>query len=76
MAGPLGNVPFATPTYLQNFRPASSLSASRFDEGYSEDTRSQTGSDTVMRTESRLGEGGMELEDDDESDAEEGNAEL
>jgi F-box and WD-40 domain protein 1/11 len=60
MAGPLGNVPFATPTYLQSFRPASSMSASRFDEGYSEDTRSQTGSDTVMRTESRLGEGGME----------------
>lgn len=36
------------------------MSASRFDEGYSEDTRSQTGSDMVMRTESRLGEGGME----------------
>jgi hypothetical protein len=30
--------------------------SSRFDEGYSEDTRSQSGSDLVMRTDSRLGE--------------------
>ena len=36
------------------------MSASRFDEGYSEDTRSQTGSDMVVRNESRLGEGVME----------------
>lgn len=61
MAGPLGSTtPFAAPAYLQSFRPASSMSASRFDEGYSEDTRSQTGSDMVVRTDSRLGEGGME----------------
>ncbi|KAF1977468.1 F-box/WD repeat-containing protein 7 [Bimuria novae-zelandiae CBS 107.79] len=63
MAGPLGTTsPFATPAYLQSFRPASSMSANRFDEGYSEDTRSQAGSDLVIRTESRSGEGGMEPE--------------
>ncbi|KAJ4295276.1 hypothetical protein N0V90_007287 [Kalmusia sp. IMI 367209] len=60
MAGPVGTTPFPAPAYLQSFRPASSMSASRFDEGYSEDTRSQTGSDMVMRADSRLGEGGME----------------
>ncbi|KAF2178291.1 WD40 repeat-like protein [Zopfia rhizophila CBS 207.26] len=60
MAGPLTNnttAQFAGPPYLQAFRPASSMSANRFDEGYSEDTRSQSGSDMVMRTDSRLGEG-------------------
>ena len=31
--------------------------AFKLDEGYSEDTRSQSGSDTIMRTDSRLGEG-------------------
>ncbi|KAJ4359580.1 uncharacterized protein N0V89_000135 [Didymosphaeria variabile] len=36
------------------------MSASRFDEGYSEDTRSQTGSDMVMRTDSQLGAGGID----------------
>ncbi|KAL5440590.1 hypothetical protein PMIN07_011245, partial [Paraphaeosphaeria minitans] len=61
MAGPLGSTtPFAAPAYFQSFRPASSMSASRFDEGYSEDTRSQSGSDMVMRTDSRVGGGGME----------------
>lgn len=33
------------------------MSSNRFDEGYSEDTRSQSGSDMVMRTDSRLGDG-------------------
>lgn len=58
MAGPLSNSapPFAAPPYLQAFRPASSMSANRFDEGYSEDTRSQSGSDMTMRLDSRLGE--------------------
>lgn len=50
MAGPLGNpAQFSGPPYMHPFRPASSMSANRFDEGYSEDTRSQSGSDTVMR---------------------------
>ncbi len=45
------------------YRPAASLiSANRFDEGYSEDTRSQNGSDAVMRTDMRLGEGDMETD--------------
>ncbi|PVH94319.1 WD40 repeat-like protein [Periconia macrospinosa] len=58
MAAPLNNPSaFTTPSYLQAFRPASSMNANRFDEGYSEDTRSQTGSDLVMR-----GEGGLELD--------------
>jgi len=61
MAGPLGTpTALPVPAYIQAFRPSSSMSASRFDEGYSEDTRSQTGSDTVMRVESHLGDGGME----------------
>lgn len=38
------------------------MNANRFDEGYSEDTRSQSGSDLVIRTDSRLGEDGMEQE--------------
>jgi hypothetical protein len=62
MAGPLSNnIPhFVAPPYLQAFRPGSSMSSSRFDEGYSEDTKSQTGSDMVMRTDSRMGDGAME----------------
>lgn len=36
------------------------MSANRFDEGYSEDTRSQNGSDMIMRTDTGLGEGEME----------------
>lgn len=51
---------FPTAAYLQAFRPGSSMSASRFDEGYSEDTRSQSGSDMVMRSDLRPGEGGIE----------------
>ncbi|KAF1845315.1 WD40 repeat-like protein [Cucurbitaria berberidis CBS 394.84] len=61
MAGPLGNpTPFSAPPYMHPFRPASSMSANRFDEGYSEDTRSQSGSDMVMRTDVGLGEGDLE----------------
>lgn len=61
MAGPLATTtPFAAPAYLQSLPPISSMIANRFDEGYSEETRSQTGSDMVMRTDSRIGEGGME----------------
>ncbi|KAF2020712.1 WD40 repeat-like protein [Aaosphaeria arxii CBS 175.79] len=58
MAGPFSNpgAHFSPPSYIQAFRPASSMSANRFDEGYSEDTRSQSGSDTVMRIDTRLGE--------------------
>lgn len=59
MAGPLDNpAAFTAPSYLQAFNPASSLGANRFDEGYSEDTRSQTGSDMVMRQ----GEGAIEAD--------------
>ncbi|KAF2656340.1 WD40 repeat-like protein [Lophiostoma macrostomum CBS 122681] len=47
---------FAAPPYIQAFRPAFAISSSRFDEGYSEDTRSQSGSDLAMRTDLRLGE--------------------
>lgn len=36
------------------------MSVSRFDEGYSEDTRSQNGSDLVMRSDVRLSDGDME----------------
>jgi F-box and WD-40 domain protein 1/11 len=39
---------------------ASSMSANRFDEGYSEDTRSQSGSDLVLRSDSRLMEDGIQ----------------
>jgi F-box and WD-40 domain protein 1/11 len=67
MAAPLSNnknsTPFVGPSYLQAFRPASAMGANRFDEGYSEDTRSQSGSDMVMRMELRLGEG-MGLDQD------------
>lgn len=57
MAG--NTTPFPPPSYLQAFRPASAM-ANRFDEGYSEDTRSQSGSEMLMRADSRLGESGME----------------
>ena len=51
MAGPLGTpTHFPGPPYLHPFRPAALSNANRFDEGYSEDTRSQNGSDMVMRT--------------------------
>ena len=62
MAGPLGNpaAPFSGPPYMHPFRPASSMSANRFDEGYSEDTRSQSGSDMVMRGDFRPGEDGLQ----------------
>lgn len=58
MAGELNNdtARFVAPPYLQAFRPASSMSANKIDEGYSEDTRSQSGSDLVMRLDPRLGE--------------------
>ena len=36
------------------------MSANRFDEGYSEDTRSQNGSDMVLRSDLRLSEGEVE----------------
>jgi len=39
---------------MHPFRPASALSVSRFDEGYSEDTRSQSGSDMAMRNDGHL----------------------
>jgi F-box and WD-40 domain protein 1/11 len=57
MAGLNSAPPFVGPPYLQTFRPASSMSSNRFDEGYSEDTRSQSGSDMLMRTDIRLGDG-------------------
>ena len=56
------NAAFPMPSYLQAFRPASAMNANRFDEGYSEDTRSQSGSDMLMRTDSRLGDDSMEQE--------------
>jgi F-box and WD-40 domain protein 1/11 len=63
MAGPLGSpaAQFSGPPYMHPFRPASSMSANnRFDEGYSEDTRSQSGSDMVMRSDSQLAGDGMQ----------------
>lgn len=36
------------------------MSVNRFDEGYSEDTRSQNGSDLVMRSDLRFSDGDME----------------
>ena len=60
MAGPLGSNgvgPFGGASYLPTFRPSSMNAVFKLDEGYSEDTRSQSGSDTIMRTDSRLGEG-------------------
>lgn len=54
MAGPVQpGAQFSGPPYMHPFRPASSMSANRFDEGYSEDTRSQSGSDMVMRSDLR-----------------------
>jgi F-box and WD-40 domain protein 1/11 len=46
------NAAFPMPSYLQAFRQGSAMNANRFDEGYSEDTRSQSG----------LGDDGMEQE--------------
>ncbi|KAF2750015.1 WD40 repeat-like protein [Sporormia fimetaria CBS 119925] len=40
---------FAVPSYIQAFRPASSMSFNKFDEGYSEDTKSQSESDIQSR---------------------------
>ena len=62
MAGPLGNsaAQFSGPPYMHPFRPASSMSANRFDEGYSEDTRSQSGSDMAMRSDFRLTDDAMQ----------------
>ncbi|KAF2130535.1 WD40 repeat-like protein [Dothidotthia symphoricarpi CBS 119687] len=59
MAGPPH---FSPPPYMHPFRPASAMSANRFDEGYSEDTRSQSGSDTLMRTDVRLDDAGMDTD--------------
>ncbi|KAL6707693.1 hypothetical protein ACN47E_003814 [Coniothyrium glycines] len=61
MAGSLGNPPqFSGPPYMHPFRPASAMSANRFDEGYSEETRSQNGSDMLMRGDSMLSQGEAE----------------
>lgn len=64
MAAPLGNpnIQFSGPPYMHPFRPASSMSANRFDEGYSEETRSQNESDMVMQTDVRLSDGDREPE--------------
>ncbi|KAF1923124.1 WD40 repeat-like protein [Didymella exigua CBS 183.55] len=50
MAGPLGGPPtnLSRSPYMHPFRPASIMNANRFDEGYSEDTRSQHETDMVM----------------------------
>jgi hypothetical protein len=50
MAGPVGN-PAAHPPgppYMHPFRPASSLSANKIDEGYSEDTPSHSEGDMAF----------------------------
>ncbi|KAG9188959.1 hypothetical protein G6011_05827 [Alternaria panax] len=61
MAGPLGtpNAQFSTSPYMHPFRPASSMSANRFDEGYSEDTRSQNEGDMAMRSDVQLTDSDM-----------------
>lgn len=58
MADPLGGPPtnFSSSPYMHPFRPASIMNANRFDEGYSEDTRSQNETDMVMGA----GDSGME----------------
>ncbi|KAF9699931.1 hypothetical protein EKO04_001493 [Ascochyta lentis] len=58
MADPLRGPPadFSSSPYMHPFRPASIMNASRFDEGYSEDTRSQNETDMVMGA----GDSGME----------------
>lgn len=50
MASPLGSAPadFSDSPYMHPFRPAAVMNANRFDEGYSEDTRSQNETDMVM----------------------------
>jgi hypothetical protein len=64
MADPLPSSTTFTPSYLQAFHRASPMSANKFDEGYSEDTRSQSESDMLMRTDSQPSEaeGSMELD--------------
>lgn len=58
MASPLGGPPanFSGSPYMHPFRPAAVMNANRFDEGYSEDTRSQNETDMVMGA----GDSGME----------------
>lgn len=66
MAGPApaDSSPYSqAPTYLQAFQPSATMSANKIDEGYSEDTRSQGSSDTLMRLEAALGEAAMMDED-------------
>ena len=60
MADPLGGPPtnFSSSPYMHPFRPASIMNTNRFDEGYSEDTRSQNETDLVMGA----GDSGMESE--------------
>ncbi|KAF3037811.1 hypothetical protein E8E12_006372 [Didymella heteroderae] len=60
MADPLGGPPtnFSSSPFMHPFRPASIMNANRFDEGYSEDTRSQNETDMVMGA----GDSGMEPE--------------
>jgi F-box and WD-40 domain protein 1/11 len=50
MTGSVGNPPaqLGGPPYMHPFRPASSMSANRFDEGYSEDTPSHSEGDMPM----------------------------
>ncbi|KAI4621094.1 hypothetical protein J4E83_005457 [Alternaria metachromatica] len=64
MAGPLGNpnAQFSGPPYMHPFRPASAMSANRFDEGYSEDTRSQNEGDMAMRSDVRLTDAEMDAD--------------
>jgi F-box and WD-40 domain protein 1/11 len=47
---------------MHPFRPASSMSANRFDEGYSEDTRSQNDGDMVTPSDVRVTDGEMEAD--------------
>lgn len=57
MASPLGGPNFPGSPYMHTpFRPAAVMNANRFDEGYSEDTRSQHETDMVMGA----GDSGME----------------
>lgn len=56
MADALGGPPtnFSSSPYMHPFRPASIMNANRFDEGYSEDTRSQHETDMVMGADSGM----------------------
>jgi F-box and WD-40 domain protein 1/11 len=45
---------------MEAFRESAALNPNKIDEGYSEETRSQTESDAIMRTDERMGDSAMD----------------